>query len=281
MNITLTDKDLAINLTDSDQIIDVLALSIDQWTENELYEHNIDYVHYSLDYVIEHYDFEKAFITKLNEQPEELLKILTEAGQLPLWVKFTAGNLLAGAFLALELPELFEATLKDWTDEVKDACLSFYDEPEMIPQDLIKELEKAEEDFYKDQRKEWLYGDHRDFAGILVMAEREYGVEDVSVDQAKNELHIELDREQAVEVLINSYNYEDEEIEKMSDKKLEKATREQLIDLINSNAGTTINRKEEQSKKRQEEYAKTKAYQAERKAQAEVERRGKLLQMTK
>lgn len=42
MRILLNDQDLNTKITDSGRAIDVLALSLKQWTENQVWENNID-----------------------------------------------------------------------------------------------------------------------------------------------------------------------------------------------------------------------------------------------
>jgi anaerobic selenocysteine-containing dehydrogenase len=277
MTITLTDKDLQTDLTDSGQVIDVIALSLDQYTENEVYEDASNYNNEVINYIIENYNFEKAFIDYLNTggKLEDIAgsKMQTEAD---------VSSLKDGAFYALEYPNEFAQALDDWTEEIKMNVYQYDDPNSILPKDLAEEIEKSLESYYEDQTREWLNGDHRDWSGILSLAERFYSVTDVTVDRSKNEVYFELDEDEAREIIRgNSYDYTDEKVDKMTGTKLEKVTKEQLAEWINSKANSTIAKKREANAKRAEEYAKTMAYQKERKVQAEADRKQKLLQMTK
>jgi hypothetical protein len=265
MIITLTEKDLDTSLTDSGQVIDVLALSMNEATQNEVDESAMDYDYTVIDYVIENYDFEKAFIEMLNEEPTKLKeyeKIYISSGT----------DLLAGAWLALEYPEVFDKMLTDWTDKIKSTDRFDLEEPK----DLIEELQEAVDDYHDRQYQEWLNGDYGNWSGILPLAEKKYECADVSYNGSENALSFEYTDEQGKAFIADLYAYDSEEVV-FSPELLKK----DLADMINSNAAYTVNKEKQKREEQKAERDRVKAYQEEQKQKAEAERKAKLLSMKK
>lgn len=270
MQIILTDKNLNIKLSEAGQPADVLALALKQWTQDELFENNIEYEwQCGASYHIENYNFESRVLDWLNRYPEELPESLR-----PEWKKqaHKPHGLKAGAWLALNKPEDFAAELENYTDEIKEAVRSYYDvDRKNIAFELAEQVRQGVEDFHAQNYKEWLHGDYSDFAGILKMAARKYDIERVTLEEKTGRLVFDFTDEQAREFM----NNEGEENERPTKARM----LELLAYRINADADNYAEHKKAERAKRAEEYQKTRAYKEQRKAEAEAERIEKLKAM--
>jgi len=271
MNITIKNKDIKIDESCSGNLIDKIAIATDQWTEEDLYSNNTEYSWESLDYVINNYSYEIDFNTILNKGKG--LKIIESISKVAI-EKYNKSDLLAGAFLELNYEKRYNKELEEWTEMIKEETTSFYDS-EILPKecpDLVKELEKGEDSFWKDMRNEWLNGDYQgNYEGLIHYIKKYLECDDVDYDEKKDELILCYDKDE-IETL--SYNYFDE------DKKLKvKDVKEMIIDKINTDQTYFTEKKQEENKKRMEERKETEKYQAKQKRIAKKERKAELLKM--
>ena len=163
-SITITQKDIEkakINNTDSGYIIDELAYSAGQWTQNDLDENNWEYEP-SEPY---QYDFEADLFEHTKDRKTDLYTVAKTLG-ISLNANITnlakKRKLQCGAFMALETPENWKILLEAYTENLKDNGTMG-----SLSKEYVKELEEAKDSYHDDQYKEWLYGDHRDYAGVI------------------------------------------------------------------------------------------------------------------
>ena len=165
MQITIKAKDIKKTFSDSGQLIDELAYSIDAWTSNELYENNFDYE------PVEPYEFnfEKDLLenTKTSEQ---LVAVVYKALGMSVSANITTlaekAGLQCGAWIALNNDELFQKILTAYTEALKE-------DDQTLSKDYTKELEEAKESFNNNLYYEWLNGD-RGEEGIISRISKYY-----------------------------------------------------------------------------------------------------------
>jgi len=160
-------------LTDSGHFLDILALSAQCWTENEMMDNNVDWLDENIDTVLKHYNFESAFIAALN------------SGALVCDKPGKDSDLLPGAFFALNHPENFAESLEVWTDELKEQANECIGQYETDDEKLNAELLDAYDSVTEDMLHDWLHGD-RDTSGVLGRARSTHGFEKVTMDRSKN-----------------------------------------------------------------------------------------------
>ena len=279
--ITIKPEDIKADRTSSGQLIDKLAKAIGEWESNELWENNIDYQDEGALYLVSQYDYEAALIEILNKQKNGLSVLIDAiADETPEQkVKIVAAcidkKLKQGAALALNAPDLFTALLSDFTDAIKESKYSYMEDDSFIAKyapELAKDMQKAVDEFQEDQYKEWLYGDHRDFAGILRLAAKFFDAESVDYDRKADEITLEFTPEAASEML-NEYEE--------GTKATAKNVKSELCDLIANKMEARADEEKAKREKRAAESKVTREYQAKRKADDEAERIAKLKSMTK
>lgn len=273
LKITLTTKDIKEDCTASGRLIDKVAMAIGSWTQDELEDNNNFYENESQDYVIKEFDFEAAYITWLN-------KLSNADKWAAMFLKFDypdykKSDLLLGAWTALNRPEFFAESLKDWKAELMEELPVGSGSGVLEDQapELYKALEEARDSFWKQLHHEWLYGDRsepgliRDFERWLVGS---YHDINVNYDEKSDSMTIEISEENATD-FCNNWD--------VAISVTAKQFKEMLCMVIGEKIELTHNREQAERAKRRAEYEKTAAYKEERAKVEEAERRAKLSAM--
>lgn len=277
-----------VHFSDSGMLIDELAYSADQWTSGELDENNIDYPNESLYYVFEHFNFEDALLkaTKTLQKFKKLIAALAVDIEEKTTKVAGRSNLQTGAYYALHYPEAWENLLREYKSKAEEERYSFYYSQflsDYIPE-LAKELQEAEDDSRASLYKEWLYGDYRDYRGVLVEIAKYYGASE-AIDYNDKQADIvtfTFDADDLHEKYCGCYQENGKCGERMTLKKYKAA----LIDDIYSSSVARRAKEKAANAKRKEERERLQAYkkeQAEKEQaeKAEAERIAKLKKLKK
>lgn len=280
-SITLHNKDLKIDHTESGLIEDKIALAINELTNEELMNNNLEYSDEVLTYCIDNFNYEKALLNWLNAKftlPDEFLET-NKTLRLVIEERFKESKLRLGAFLALEFPEEFATALEEYKEKVEELAHCYQDnEAEMddlYATELFDECTKANDSFWDDLHREWLWGDKRNVEGILPAFKKWIGAKSIDCDLTKEEVYLSFNEEDARDMLESSYG----------DSKAAKVTaaniKMHVIDQINSAQEAVYNKQKAERAKRKEQYQKTKEYKDEQARIARLEREAKLKEMVK
>jgi len=272
IKIKLNTKDIKEDRTASGALIDKVALALDQWTEEDLIENNNFYLFENIDYVIENnFDFDQSFIIWLNKDKKETIKRIEKISK-KAKEKYQLSDLLPGAFLALEYPAIFEKELNEWTSLIREESSDFYDSEILQKQapEMKKELEEAENDFWKNLRQEWLYGDRSEL-GLIDKIKKDFACDDIEYDEKKDELIFSFNSDELEDL---KYDYFDED-EKMTKKKVF----ELIKTRIENDQATTSEKQREEAERRREERKATEKYQKTIRRADKEERKEKLRTM--
>jgi hypothetical protein len=267
ISIDITPKDIKkynFSFSASGRVIDELAYSAKQWTEDDLFENNIDYENGSFDYIIERFNFENALLeqTKTKDELVAIAELLDTGATLDM--KKT--KLQAGAYMALKNAGQWSELLKAYTDKCKEEMYSYNDSEFLFKyaSTLQKELADSVSDFYKQNYKEWLYGDHRDYAGVIREIAK-YWTEDRdngAYDEKTDVYTFTIDKETAKD-----------ELEQWNGGKLSiKEYKSYLLGRMHDACNGIFEAKRAENRKRKEESERQRAYKAEQKAKAEADR---------
>jgi len=272
IKIKLNTKDIKEDRTASGALIDKVALALDQWTEEDLIENNNFYLFENIDYVIENnFDFDQSFIIWLNKDKKETIKRIEKISK-KAKEKYQLSDLLPGAFLALEYPAIFEKELNEWTSLIREESSDFYDSEILQKQapEMKKELEEAENDFWKNLRQEWLYGDRSEL-GLIDKIKKDFACDDIEYDEKKDELIFSFNSDELEDL---KYDYFDED-EKMTKKKVF----ELIKTRIENDQATTSEKQRKEAERRREERKATEKYQKTIRRADKEERKEKLRTM--
>lgn len=231
------ETDYKINGNSTGAPLDTLAIAVDGRDSNDI--ENWDGDTYIQEYVFDNYDYEGA-----------MLKEATKA-DLEKW---------------LHDPMAQADALKQYAEERREAVTSGRD----TDSDLYQEVQDAIDSQRDDDYRQWIYGDHRDWAGILTMGARMYGNGDYQNDYGleftteKGEVYANLDKE------LIAYWKEEGYIERASQAYayLERS--------INDDARANYSKKQEEQKKRRAEHERLSAYKKEQAEKAEIERQERI-----
>lgn len=259
MQITITQKDIEKNKicnSPSGELIDELAYSAGEWTSEDLWGQNFDYEPskpYSFNYEADLFEATKT-LTQLQGLANSLDISINEG-------LFSGMNLQAGAYCALHMPEKWQELLTAYTEKLDE------DGVDGISKAYNKELQDEKDSFNEDLYQEWLYGDHRNYNGVVYEISKYFTEErDGSYDKKSGEYTFTLGEE-------DIQNYKDAGYKKNQIKGA-------LIDEIRS-AGNARNQKEKvEMEKRKAERERLAIYKKEQADKAEAERKAKLLAMT-
>src|SRR3990167_4081577 len=264
----------------SERVIDELAYSAKQWTEEDLHENNFDYESESVGYLLKEWkgsNAEDEFITLLNKGK---LKTVLEFADttdkqpknlLPLWKQ---SKLLFGAFIALEYPALFTEMLGCYQHTVDEA---FWDDEKLAEYapELAKDKQDGMDEFWKNLNHEWLYGD-RSTQGVIYEIKKYYGAEETEYQEKHDEFIFTFDENELHEKYCGcGEGYDD--IKKCAYKKVD--WKAELLSSIESNSYSIYNKKHAESEKHAIERKRLNDYKAEQAKQAEAERIAKLKAM--
>jgi len=280
MIFTITPKDFTGKKNDSEvphtssgQVYDLLAIASGNSELNDMYDWESDITDGAVQYVLDNYDFETAYIAHLNTQKD--------MGMSPkLYISQPAdSDLEYGAYVALTYPDSFQEGLDEWTEETKDACRQHYDMPDTVPADLKTEIEEAVESAQDEMLREYLHGDYRDWRGVYSEASREL-FRDYDVDFSQSEeqlvsnvLQVKVDDNDA-RIIVEEY--EGVELKKTPS---EKRIREAIVGTILNEARHIVEKRKVENEKRKAERERVAAYQKEQKEKKEAERIAKLQAM--
>lgn len=278
MNITITTADVLKNresVTASGILIDELAYSAGEATQDDVYENSNEI--YALDYTIEHYNnrHERDLLnaTKKLDALNALRNALELAG-VP--VKKSKH---AGATLALTDPITFAETLDAYRDKCKSEAYSYYDSAflDAYAADYAKELQEAVDAQQRQDYKEWLHGDYRNYSGVLSLIAKYYGADEALDYNEKtgDSVIFTFDDESIAEDIANA-NY-GEEVKRMSVK----LAKEWLIDRITGSIDAEHNKRTAEQSKRKIERERLTVYKAEQAAIDDAARKAKLSALLK
>lgn len=280
IKVIINEKDLAkykLSYSASGRVIDELAFSAKQWTEEDLFENNMDYDRESFGYINEHFNFEDALlkVTKDWQKMLELRKVLECANlvSLALFDKYKQSGLQAGAFLALNCPDTFAVMLKSYEEKCKDYMHEYYDSEflDKYAPEYKQELVDAVDDFWKQMNKEWLYGDYRDYSGVIYEIGKYWEAEDQKYDEDDDTFIFFFDKETAESELL------DWSAERFSAKRYKNYLLSRIAD--RSYGHNSLAREKRQ--KYIDEAKKLHEYKEKQRAEAEEERKQKLLRLKK
>lgn len=278
--ITIKNKDIKEDRTDSGRLIDKMAMSIGQWTENDLFINNTEYEHESFDYIYEHFDFEMAFLTWLNKMTTKQIKEYLKKDEVyhgdDIIKDYKKQKLLFGAYFALNYPVNYKVELQAFEEELEEERSEYYESEKMEEKapELKKELEESVDDFQKRNYKEWLYGDNSNFRGIIFEFKKKIEADSVEYNEKEDELYIEIDETADLDFYYNNSLDDERRFTKKEMKDL-------IVDTITNGMIGHDEKQQAERKKRSEEYTRVRNYKEEQAKEAEKERREKLLAMKK
>lgn len=260
--ITLTQKDIEkakICNSENGMLIDELAYASGQWTSEELYSNNFEYEPhkpYNFDYEA---DLLKA--TKTAEQLYELAQLL-EVSINANWSRLSREQgLQAGACMALNNAPSWNELLTAYTDKLEE------DGVDGISEAYNKELQEEKDSYNDDQYREWLNGDHRNYAGVVYEIAKYFtDGRDGSYDEKKGEY---------------TFTLSDYDIENAGDYGYSKnQLKAWLLDSIIGSGNDRARKDKAEREARKEERERLAEYKREQNNKVEEERKAKLLAMT-
>lgn len=279
MQITITDKDILKGrecVTASGMLIDELAYSAGEATQDDL-DPDFYGQDEAIEYVVKEHNYETELLqqTKTPDQLSLMCAVLSNSAySVPKDVKH------AGAYLALHEPENFATVLDAYRDKCKEEAWNYYDSDFLRggAPDLVKELREAVDAQNEQNHKEWLHGDHRDYAGVLSLIAKYYGAsERLEYNEKKGDSVVfTFDDNSLYESVTGEYSRE--EGAKMPSMAV---CKEWLISAITSSINAKHEKNKAEAAKRKEERERVTAYKAERQAQEDRERREKLAALLK
>jgi hypothetical protein len=261
IDINITPEDLkaqGLVFSPSGRVIDELAYSINNWTEEDLFSNNVEYEP-AEPY---NFNFEKDLFS--NTKTKAQLITLAEKLDCGSTVSPQKTKLQAGAFMALENPAQWQNLLQTYTSALKEC-------DQTLSKEYEKELQSARDSFWKDMQKEWLYGD-RSNAGVIEEIAKYY-TEDRNAghyNQKEDIYTFTIDKDTAKE------EYENYTTGNFSIK----AYKKYLLDTISTKSHNRKEKDTAERAKRKEERERTNAYKAQRKLEDEKERKAMLLSLT-
>lgn len=275
LTITLKTEDIKIDHTVSGRLIDKLAITIGERTEDDLWENNIDFGDDNQNYILNNYNYHDNLLAYLNraktpEQAEKIMVLFDESNLVP-YNHYNKQPLAFGAFLAINYPVVFTRLLKKYTDKIKELAIDHNDiELEALAPGLAKELNDAEVQQQKELYKEWLYGD-RSNNGIVESIRKYFHAEEVDYNEATDQLTLTLSESEAKDFL----NLLDE------DKLTKKECKALIIDHINNTQQYKHEKQHIEAKARNERYKEQQTYKDKQRKEAEQARLDKLNSMLK
>lgn len=260
--ITITQKDIekaGIQNSENGMLIDELAYSANQWTSNSLYDINFEYEPYEP----YEYNYEKDLF-EATKTAEQLYSVAQKIGVgiNANWERIAKEQKLqAGACVALNNPEEWKKLLETYTENLKtngiDSMSGTYN----------KALEEETTEYHDNLYHEWLYGDHRYFAGVIYEIAKYYTNERNGTYDIKNNKYT---------FLLNEYDIEEYKDRGYRKNQMKRA----LLDTIKAKSDSRSAKDREQSEKRRAERERLAIYKKEQAEKAEQERKEKLLSMT-
>jgi hypothetical protein len=226
------ETDYKINGNSTGSALDTLAIAVDGRDSNDIDENMFEAEDAAIGYVLEHYAYESA-----------MLKAATKK-QLKTWNDDV---------------DAYNVALSVFTDKLRRDSQPYYESTT----ELAKELQEAVNNVHDENYKEWLYGDYRNWAGILVMAERKYLV---SFETDKGEVYADITDEVMKE-------WRDGLMEGEAPIRTRRDAKEYLENEINDDARAAYNKRMSENAARKAERERLAAYKAEQAARAEVERK--------
>lgn len=263
--ITITPADIKkykIAFTDSGQVIDELAYSAGEATNSDIYEYDEGepYEPYMYNYEA---DLFKA--TKNEDALYNMARTLEISLNANIGKVSKKAKLQAGAWLALNDSDTWEKLLNTYTEALHDG------RTDGMSDTYNKELQNTIDEYYAHENKEWLYGDHSNYAGVIYLVGKYYGhnPRSCSYDSVKDIYTLIIDEEIA-ENDISEYD---------GTKYSIKAYKEYLLNNIKGNSEAREYKNKQEREKAKAERARLLDYKAEQKAEADKERKEKLLAM--
>lgn len=212
-------------------------------------------------YTLDGYDYEAEQLRRDNERGN--VSGISPAKR----KKMFASDLLAGAWLALNEPEIFEQNV----EELRQFCAEHEHEasmdcaPEGYPEDLANRLSNSLQSYMEDGYSEYLHGD-RSNDGLLDLASKLLTGERGNVDVKNDTLYVSYDPEtipQEYETEIDQYE------KKPSIKTL-------IVERLLLNSQHNQRKEEQRQAERRAERERVEKYQAEQKAEAQKARIARL-----
>lgn len=265
MQITINEKDLKkydLTFSPSGRVICELAYASKEWTEDDLTNNNFKYEPYEP----YSFNFEDDLLENTKTQ-KDFWNIWHEVKGIPIEIidfNDTKEKLQAGAFVALYHAEIWNDLLNAYTEKLKE------DRTESISKAYNEQLQEEINSFWDDMNREWLYGDHRDYIGVIKSIAKFWEAEEGHYDQKTDEYTFTFNEDYAKETL-----------EEYNGKKLtQKAFKEYLLGEIKDSSEVQQRKHKEEREKRKAERERLAQYKAEREAEAIKERKEKLLKLT-
>jgi hypothetical protein len=263
--VSITQKDIEqvkISFSESGQVIDELAYGAGEWISEQLFENNVDYQPQ------EPYEFDfEADLFGKTKKPLDMINLITDFDyRMPAEITFVGkcGNLQAGAYMALNYPEAWEALLKEYEQAVKD-------NPELSVE-YASELEKEQGEWQEQNYKYWLMGD-RHYEGVICKIARKFvdNRDAGSYDEKSDIYTFELDLREARDL----YEESNGEVVRFN-AKIFKAW---LLDNIKYASEARQSEEQREREARKVERERVAKYRAERDKKGQAEREAKLRAM--
>lgn len=291
MKITITSKDILDkrNIASmSGMLIDELAFSAGEATEDEIDPE--DYATQSaVEYVSKEYNYERALLneTKSAKRLLDLCSALSDSTTVAFSFPVPKNTKHAGAYLALNEPENFALILEKYEAKCKEEAYQYYDNAFLTgysdksggyAKDFAKEIQDSIDAQQTQNYKEWLHGDHRNYAGVLSLIAKYYGADEA----------LDYDEKTGDSVV---FTFDDEylksEMQEYADDGVDpilctsKECKEWLISQIQSAIDSKYAKRKRDNEARKIERERLTAYKAEQQAQEDNERRTMLTKLTK
>ena len=257
MEIKITQKDVKdFGYSMTGRVIDELAYCANKWTEEDLIENNWEYE------PLEPYNFNyEADLLSNTKTLKDFYSLQVNLGITP-FVKlnkaFLNSKLQAGAFMALNYPDKWEELLNAYKENLKE------NRTESISESFNKELQKEIDEYYDNLTNEWLYGDYRDYEGVVI------GISNCFTESRDNGIYITKDD---IYILYLDKNF----IEEAKEAGYSKREVKKYFLQIAKNKGFARKQEEDlKRQKRQEERKRLAEYKEKQKQEEKAEREAKL-----
>jgi len=271
IDIKITPEDIkGLNFTNTGRVIDELSYSAGEWTEDDLFMNNLEYEADNIEPY--NFNFEDDLLQNTKTMPafKKLLATLKIDIEENTTKVNDQSNLQAGAYYAINYPEAFNNLLKEYTAKVKE---QLYNYDIILSAQYQKEIEENRESYQREEYNEWLYGDHRNYRGVIALISKYYteDSEAGSYNEKEDIFTFTIDKETAKE-----------ELEAYQDGNFTIAKYKiYLLEQIKNKINNRYEKDQAEKRKRKEEREKTEAYKKQRKAEEEAERLAKLKTLIK
>lgn len=272
LTVQINENDIKGTNTDSGFFLDEIAKALGLYTSMELEESNLDYMFTNVDYFINDFDYESAFIEYLNENPDSDVEVaqIDSAAR----AEFESSDLKLGAWLALNRPELFEGKLEAFKDDEQENARNH----EQTLSKLLDEVEEAEGAAQEELYHEWLHGDRGEL-GLLGELSRRLFEERYHVEYTPDKRYLTISA--TADEMVGFMELDDDEANNLTNVQVAERFKIEFVAWVERTAYNNVQKDSADTLKRTEEYKRQAAYKAEQEAKKVAARVARLNAMRK